>query len=132
MIVDKRIQELVQFVVNAGPEAQQEPETDIWEQPEACVPMHPLVETFLRSSQQSMIYANFSNIGHARSWSRKHFAYGPNSRLARITLGGKGPQAYCRIDKIPRRTTNPAKQVTKLMSKSLKTLALNFAFATLI
>ena len=44
-----------------------------WNQEDAIVVGHPLVEAFLKGPRQRMRYEAFTGIGHARNWAAKHF-----------------------------------------------------------
>ena len=71
-----------------------------WNQEDAVVVGHPLVESFLKGPRQRMRYEAFNGIKHARNWAAKHFhrpALPPYS--ATITVGGRGSDAYAVIEK---------------------------------
>lgn len=78
-----------------------------WEMPLASTPGHPLVEKFLRSNEQSMIYGNvFSSISHARNFASKYssdtrsYSYvGPKLYSVKIEADGRGGNSFVRLTK---------------------------------
>ena len=71
-----------------------------WRQPNAVLPDHPEVETFLRSPHQVLIYAKFSGIGEARRFATKLEKMGPSSGFSvAVTASGVGKLARCEITK---------------------------------
>ena len=71
------------------------------QQPQADVPRHPQVTSFLRSNQTTMTYTCFNDLNHARNFAIKHF--GQNNHverhIARANAGGRGKSAYVTITK---------------------------------
>jgi hypothetical protein len=84
-----------------------------WCLPKAVVPNHPVVEAFLRSSQESMGYLNFKNIAEARIFAY----YLENREDVSVSLSGSGKNSQCFIRKMNNkdyeRRNVCAKQVAK-------------------
>ena len=73
--------------------------TQSYQQPQANVPEHPQVNSFLRSDQNTM---TFSNLGHAQNFAKKHFGKGYNEveyHSAIAEAGGVGKKAFVKIIK---------------------------------
>jgi hypothetical protein len=71
------------------------------QQPQADVPRHPQVTSFLRSDRTTMTYTCFNDLNHARNFTIKHFGrYNHVERhSARANAGGQGKSAYVTITK---------------------------------
>ena len=71
-----------------------------WHQPEAVVLNHPEVQTFLRSSVQSMTYMKFSGIAEARRFASTLMRMGPSNNFnVSVTSSGIGKLSQCVIMK---------------------------------
>jgi hypothetical protein len=72
-----------------------------WSMPQASFPAYPEVETFLRSSEESMIYSKFRGINEARQFGKLlDNQSGPrNGFSVHSSFGGIGKKAFCKIEK---------------------------------
>jgi hypothetical protein len=92
-----------------------------WQMPLASTPGHPLVEKFLRSNEQSMIYGNvFSSISHARNFASKYrsdthsFSYaGSKLYSVKIEADGRGGNSFVRLTKTKDFYQNQLNELTK-------------------
>jgi hypothetical protein len=69
---------------------------DIWCRPKAYLPNHPVVEAFLRSSKESMVYMNFRKITEARKFAEflKNTTQGVS-----VVASGSAKSSQCFIQK---------------------------------
>jgi hypothetical protein len=72
-----------------------------WSMPQASFPAYREVETFLRSSEESMIYSKFRGINEARQFGKLlDNQSGPrNGFSVHSSFGGIGKKAFCKIEK---------------------------------
>jgi hypothetical protein len=71
-----------------------------WHQPEAVVSNHPQMQTFLRSSQESMTYMKFFGIAEARQFAQTLMSLGHSNNFSvSVTSSGCGKSSRCVIMK---------------------------------
>jgi hypothetical protein len=103
-----------------------------WCMPEATLPEHKLVEDFLKSDQQQIIYRNFASVKDARCFTlncltveRRNYQHGYSVTMKE---GGRGNEAFVEIAKTKNWYNLKVSSLSKFFIAKNKIKALNLKF----